>query len=85
MEENKQDSDSEIVDTIIVILRPNGDVLVVNADRDEMTVEQGEMLTKIICVIHEPSVVLSAILKLEMFFRYITEVISAWFQRKYDD
>ncbi len=80
MEENKQDLDS-----IIVILKPNGDVIVVNSVDEDMTLDQGEMLAKIICVIHEPSIVLSSVLKLEMFFRYITEVISAWFQRKYDD
>ena len=68
-----------------IIVNPDGDVVIINLDPKGLTEEQGEMVAKILCVIHEPSFVLLTVLNMEMFFRYIAERFSAWIQRIRND
>jgi len=77
--------EDEDVDHIIVIIDSEGDIIIVSMNPEGITEEQSDSLAKMLCVLNEPSFVLTTILTMEMFFRYIAEKMSAWIQRKRND
>jgi hypothetical protein len=77
--------EQEDLETVIVAIDSEGDIIIVSMNPEGITEEQSESLAKILCVLHEPSFVLTLVLNLEMFFRYIAEKASAWIQRKRND